>query len=78
MRRLYGKICAVTIQYWMLTSADAAVLNRVADDLFDQAVQPALAGEFLSDPRHHLAVALDDGLVVGFASGVHYVLEFDL
>jgi ribosomal protein S18 acetylase RimI-like enzyme len=73
MQRLYGKIRAMTIQYRMLGSGDAAVLDRVADDLFDEAVQPALARELLSDPRHHLAVALDDGLVVGFASGVHYV-----
>ena len=57
----------------MLSLADAALLNRVADDLFDEAIQPALAREFLGDSRHHLAVAIDDGLVVGFASGVHYV-----
>lgn len=63
----------MTIDYRMLDIGDAAVLNRVADDLFDEAIQPALAREFLADPRHHLAVALDDGLVVGFASGVHYV-----
>jgi len=27
----------------------------------------------LHDPRHHLAVAIDAGIVVGFASAVHYV-----
>jgi aminoglycoside 6'-N-acetyltransferase I len=32
-----------------------------------------LAAEFLRDHRHHLAVAVEDGMVVGFASGVHYV-----
>jgi ribosomal protein S18 acetylase RimI-like enzyme len=73
MKRLYGKIRAVTIAYRMLGSADTAVLDRVADDLFDEAIQPALAREFLTDSRHHLAVAIDGGLVVGFASGVHYV-----
>ncbi len=57
----------------MLRAGDAAVLDRVGDDVFDDAVQPALAREFLGDARHHLAVAIDDGLVVGFASGVHYV-----
>jgi ribosomal protein S18 acetylase RimI-like enzyme len=36
-------------------------------------VDPALSAEFLRDPRHHLAVALESGTVVGFASGVHYV-----
>lgn len=57
----------------LLDAADLAVLGRVAVDVFDQAVDPALWAEFLADPRHHLAVAVDDGVVVGFASAVHYV-----
>jgi GNAT superfamily N-acetyltransferase len=32
-----------------------------------------LTREFLADPRHHLAVAIEQGVVIGFASGVHYV-----
>jgi GNAT superfamily N-acetyltransferase len=32
-----------------------------------------LARAFLADPRHHIAVAIDDGAVVGFASAVHYI-----
>jgi len=46
---------------------------KVADELFDNPIDPALTKEFLADPRHHLAVAIDDGLVVAFASAVHYV-----
>jgi aminoglycoside 6'-N-acetyltransferase I len=49
------------------------VLDAVAPDVFDEAVEPCWAAEFLADPRHHLAVALADGRVVGMASGVHYV-----
>jgi ribosomal protein S18 acetylase RimI-like enzyme len=52
---------------------DEAVLTRVAPGVFDHDVDPALSVEFLRDPRHHLAVALESGTVVGFASGVHYV-----
>ena len=63
----------MTLEYRMLGPADAAVLDRVADDVFDGEIQPSLAREFLSDARHHLAVAIDEGTVVGFASGVHYV-----
>jgi ribosomal protein S18 acetylase RimI-like enzyme len=63
----------MTIEFRILRAADAAILDRVADGVFDEAVQPALAREFLNDARHHLAVALDAGVVVGFASGVHYV-----
>ena len=63
----------MTIEYRMLHAGDASVLDRVAEDVFDGPIQPTLAREFLGDARHHLAVAVDDGLVVGFASGVHYV-----
>jgi aminoglycoside 6'-N-acetyltransferase I len=57
----------------LLKPQDAALLERVADDVFDGSLRGELVREFLGDPRHHLAVAIVDGLVVGFASGVHYV-----
>jgi ribosomal protein S18 acetylase RimI-like enzyme len=49
------------------------VLRRVADGVFDRGIDATLADEFLSDPRHHLAAAIADGELIGFASGVHYV-----
>lgn len=52
---------------------DAPVLDRVAPGVFDHPIDPRWTAEFLADPRHHLAVALDDGQVVGMASAVHYV-----
>ncbi len=57
----------------LLTSEDRAVLETVADEVFDEPVDPDLALEFLGDPRHHICVAIDEGIVVGFASAVHYV-----
>jgi GNAT superfamily N-acetyltransferase len=57
----------------MLGPADAAVLERVADGVFDNAIDARWTAQFLADPRHHLAVALIDGEVVGMASAVHYV-----
>jgi ribosomal protein S18 acetylase RimI-like enzyme len=57
----------------ILDSSDQAVLANVAPGVFDNAVDPRLAREFLGDPRHHLAVAIDQGQLIGFASGVHYV-----
>lgn len=57
----------------ILTRGDASVLDRVADEVFDHPVAPSLAAEFLADPRHYLCVAVEDGLVVGFASAVRYV-----
>ena len=63
----------MSIDVRVLGPGDEHVLASVAPDVFDHPVRPELAAEFLSDPRHHIAVALDDGRVVGFASGVHYV-----
>ena len=57
----------------VLASGDESVLMNVAPEVFDNPVDPELAREFLADPRHHIAVAIDDGQVVGFASGLHYV-----
>jgi aminoglycoside 6'-N-acetyltransferase I len=57
----------------ILRRGDEAVLANVAPDVFDDPVDAGAAAEFLADPRHHIAVAVEDGVVVGFASAVHYV-----
>jgi ribosomal protein S18 acetylase RimI-like enzyme len=57
----------------LLGPNDEAVLDRVAPDVFDNPVNPRWTAEFLNDDRHHLAVAIEDGVVVAMASGVHYV-----
>lgn len=57
----------------LLGSHDIDVFDHVADDVFDHDLVPATIGEFLHDPRHHVAVALADGMIVGFVSAVHYV-----
>lgn len=57
----------------LLGPGDDAVLAKVADDVFDNPVDPALARAFLADPRHHLVVAIDVGTVVGFVSAVDYI-----
>jgi aminoglycoside 6'-N-acetyltransferase I len=62
-----------TIEIRVLAAADASILDHVAADVFDAAIDSALTAEFLEDPRHHLAVALANGKVVGMASAMHYV-----
>jgi aminoglycoside 6'-N-acetyltransferase I len=57
----------------LLGRDEAGVLERVATGVFDDPVNPRVTREFLSDPRHHVAVALDEGLVVGSVTGVHYL-----
>ncbi|MCO6441649.1 MAG: GNAT family N-acetyltransferase [Nitrococcus mobilis] len=62
---------SVTIR--LLNSDDGELLTRVAAGVFDHGINAKRCREFLSDPRHHLAVAVDSGVVVGMASGIHYV-----
>lgn len=63
----------MTVEIRLLRAGDEAVLANVAPDLFDDPVVGLRTVEFLADPRHHLSVAVDGGLVVGFVSAVHYV-----
>ena len=63
----------MSVEIRLLTAGDAGTLDRVADDVFDNPVDPRWAAAFLADARHHLFVALDDGVVVGMATGVDYV-----
>ena len=63
----------VILDIRILLPGDRAMLDNVAPDVFDNTLDPRLVAEFLGDNRHHLAVAIDQGQVVGFASGVHYV-----
>jgi ribosomal protein S18 acetylase RimI-like enzyme len=62
----------ITIQ--ILTEKDQDVLARVASGVFDHEIIPELAERFVTDPRHHIAVAQNEaGEVVGMATGVHYL-----
>src|ERR1700729_2132597 len=63
----------MAIEIKVLLEGDLMVLMNVAEGVFDNPVDAELTREFLGDPRHHIAVAIEDGLVIGFASGVHYV-----
>jgi GNAT superfamily N-acetyltransferase len=61
------------ITFRVLEPTDGAVLEQVAPGVFDGPVDVRWSAEFLADSRHHLAVAIESGQVVGMASGVHYV-----
>jgi GNAT superfamily N-acetyltransferase len=57
----------------MLERDEDSVLDRLAPDVFDYAIDPRWSAEFFADSRHHIAVALHGDQVVGMASAVHYV-----
>ncbi len=62
-----------TIDVRLLGSNDLSALDRVAEGVFDNPIDPRWARVFFADARHHLVVAIDDGVVVGMASAVDYV-----
>ena len=55
-----------------LTSADAAIFDRVAEDVFDEPIDAKRLAAYLSDPSHHMFVAIAGGEVVGQVAGVFY------
>lgn len=57
----------------VLGRGDAHLLDDVAAGVFDEPIDPRWRDQFFADPRHHIAIALLEGRVVGMATGVHYV-----
>jgi hypothetical protein len=51
----------MSIRIEVLHRGDENILMRVAAEVFDKPVEPELVREFLEDPRHHIAVAIDEG-----------------
>jgi ribosomal protein S18 acetylase RimI-like enzyme len=52
-------------QIKQLQVGDEAVLERVAADVFDEAINPKLLEAYLAQANHHMIVALQNGQVVG-------------
>jgi aminoglycoside 6'-N-acetyltransferase I len=57
----------------VLLEGDGEVLERVAPGVFDYPINRNLAEAFLADPHLHIAVAIENEQVVGFASAVDYI-----
>lgn len=50
--------------------ADAAVLDRVALDVFDETIDPGRVAAYLAQPGHLMVLAVAEGEVVGQARGM--------
>ena len=61
------------IEIKLLGPEHLPILDKVAENVFDDPIVESSAREFLGDPRHRLVVALDEDTVVGFVSAVIYV-----
>lgn len=54
-----------------IAPGDEALLDRIADDVFDAAIDPVRLRAFLAEPRHLMVLAIaEDGLVVGQARAI--------
>lgn len=60
----------MTVELKQLTADDAAVLGRVAVDVFDEPVDPKRLAAYLAEPNHFMIVAIADGEVVGQCAAV--------
>jgi ribosomal protein S18 acetylase RimI-like enzyme len=63
----------VTVEIRLLGESDAAVLDNVAVDVFDFELDPEMTKRFLASATHHIAVAIEDGAVVGMATANEYL-----
>jgi ribosomal protein S18 acetylase RimI-like enzyme len=52
-----------------ITSTNMHLLANVAPDVFDHEIQPALLAAYVTDRRHALFVAMEDGRVIGHIRG---------
>ena len=50
--------------------AQAGLLERVADDVFDEAIDPARVAAYLAEPNHLMVLAVSGGEVIGQARGM--------
>lgn len=53
-----------------MSPADAGLLDRVAEDVFDDDIDPEKLAAYLATPGHLMVLAVWDGLVVGQARGM--------
>lgn len=58
------------IEIRRLLPGDDAFLERIAEEVFDEPVDPARLAAYLAAPGHLMIVALSDGVVVGQCAAV--------
>ena len=57
----------------LLQMGDEQILHHVAEGVFDNPIDSDLTAKYLANPHNHIAVAIEDDVVVGFASGLDYI-----
>jgi len=60
----------MTVEIRRIGPSHAAVLDRVAEDVFDEDIDPARVAAYLAEPGHLMVLAVAAGEVVGQARGM--------
>lgn len=60
----------MSVELRLLGPGDAALLDRIADGVFDEPVRPDRLAAYLAEPGHLLILAFEDGVVVGQCAAV--------
>jgi aminoglycoside 6'-N-acetyltransferase I len=60
----------VPVELKRLSPRDAHVLDRLAEDVFDEAIDPERLHRYLDEPGHMMIVAIDEGVVVAQCAAV--------
>jgi aminoglycoside 6'-N-acetyltransferase I len=58
------------IEIHRLSRANAALLDQVAPEVFDHAIDPGRLAAYLAEPGHLMVLAVEAGLVVGQCAAV--------
>ena len=53
-----------------LSPDNAGLLDRIAEDVFDEPVRPDRLAAYLADPGHVMLVAVSDGIVIGQCAAI--------
>ncbi len=58
------------LEIFEITLENSAIMDNIADDLFDETVKPHLLTAFLAEPTHWLVVAVLNGVVIGKSTAI--------
>jgi aminoglycoside 6'-N-acetyltransferase I len=60
----------MAIEIRTIQPGDEALFGKIAEEVFDNPIDPATLSRHLATPGHHLVVAIADGQIVGQVSAV--------
>ncbi len=55
----------MSVEIIRLNRGNAAVLDRVAGEVFDEPIKPERVAAYVADPNHMMLVAVSEGVVIG-------------